>query len=129
MRHLKSYQLFELTKFQLFKDSELKEMVQTCRDILVELEDRGFNYNLQFYYNPWITFHIVRKEEFDYSDIEDVVERLKGYLQNFNLYLSWQSSDEAKLERPTIKTTGVMNPMTFTPDGMRTHCELHFKEL
>ena len=129
MKHLKSYPLFELTKFQLFKDSELKEMVQTCRDILVELQDRGFNYNLQFFYNPWMTIHIVRKEEFDYSDIEDVVERLKGYLQNFNLHLSWQSSDEAKLERPTIKTTGVMNPMTFTPDGMRTHCELHFKEL
>ena len=59
-------------------------------------------------------------------DIEDVVERLKSYLSDFGLKIQWMSPTESKGKRPTIQTTRVMNPMTFTPDGVRTQCELHF---
>lgn len=109
-----------------------------CKDILLELEDIGIktNYDSYLAYNEinpinigrkkWISFHFSRKEEFDYSDIEDVVERLKSYISNYGLSIEWMSPTERREQRPTIKTTSIMNPMTFTPDGVVTRCELHF---
>jgi hypothetical protein len=109
-----------------------------CKDILLELEDIGIktNYDSYLAYNEinpinigrekWISFHFSRKEEFDYSDIEDVVERLKSYISNYGLSIEWLSPKERREQRPTIKTTSIMNPMTFTPDGVVTRCELHF---
>jgi hypothetical protein len=37
------------------------------------------------YNKNWITFYFSKKEEFNYSDIEDVVERLKSYLSECGL--------------------------------------------
>ena len=74
----------------------------------------------------WISFHFTRKQEFNYSDIEDVVERLKSFLSDYGLSIEWLSPKERREQKPEIKTTRVMNPMTFTPDGVRTQCELHF---
>jgi hypothetical protein len=73
---------------------------------------------MQFYFN--------RKEEFDYSDIEDVVERLKSYLSEFGLKIDWMSPTERSEQRPTIKTKKLINPMNFQPEGVRTQCELQF---
>ena len=65
-----------------------QSVVDECKDILLELEDAGFKTNINSYFNSgkvrqlnknWIQFYFSR-EEFDYSDIEDVVERLKSYL-------------------------------------------------
>ena len=109
-----------------------------CKDILLELEDIGIktNYDSYLAYNEinpinigrekWISFHFSRKEEFDYSDIEDVVERLKSYISNYGLSIEWLSPKERSEQRPEIRTTSVINPMTFTPDGVVTRCELHF---
>ena len=71
-------------------------------------------------------FYFTRKEDFDYSDIEDVVERLKSFLSEYELKIEWMSPTERSEQRPTIKTTRVINPMTFTPEGVKTQCELHF---
>jgi hypothetical protein len=115
-----------------------QSVVDECKDILLELEDAGFKTNIHSYINnqqydrivnlkkSWITFYFSRKEEFDYSDIEDVVERLKSYLSEYNLHIQWQNTAERSEQRPTIKTTSIMNPMTFTPEGVKTQCELHF---
>jgi hypothetical protein len=71
-------------------------------------------------------FYFTRKEDFDYSDIEDVIERLKSYLSEFGLEIDWMSPTERSEQRPTIKTTKLINPMNFQPEGVITKCELHF---
>ena len=115
-----------------------QSVVDECKDILLELEDKGFKTNINSYINNqqydrivnlkknWIQFYFSRKEEFDYSDIEDVVERLKSFLSEYELKIEWQNTAERSEQRPTIKTTIVINPMTFTPEGVKTQCELHF---
>ena len=123
-----------------FNESKVldQSVIDECKDILLELEDDGFKTNINSYlaYNDinsrnkglksWIQFYFSRKEEFDYSDIEDVVERLKSYLSEYNLHIQWQNQAERGENKPTIKTTRVINPMTFTPEGVKTQCELHF---
>ena len=123
-----------------FNESKVldQSVIDECKDILLELEDDGFKTNINSYLayndiNPrnkglksWIQFYFSRKEEFDYSDIEDVVERLKSYLSEYNLHIQWQNQAERGENKPTIKTTRVINPMTFTPEGVKTQCELHF---
>jgi hypothetical protein len=116
-----------------------QSIIDDCKDIILELEDIGIKTNINYYFNNqqydrivnlkknWIQFYFSRKEEFDYSDIEDVVERLKSYLSEFELKIEWQNTAERSEQRPTIKTTIVINPMTFTPEGVKTQCELHFK--
>jgi hypothetical protein len=115
-------------------------VIDECKDILLELEDIGIKTNIHSYlsyekgnslYNQssnekWIQFFFNRVEEFDYSDIEDVVERLKSYLSEYNLHIKWQNPTEREENKPTIQTTRVMNPMTFTPEGVKTQCELYF---
>ena len=123
-----------------FNESKVldQSVIDECKDILLELEDIGIKTNIHSYINDqqynriinlkknWIQFFFNRKEEFNYSDIEDVVERLKSYLSEYNLHINWQSPTERQENKPTIKVTRVINPMTFTPEGVRTQCELHF---
>ncbi len=141
MRHLKRF------NENVFDQS----VVDECKDILLELEDIGIKTNVHSYLanptgtqtirvvrsyndiNPgnkdlksWITFYFSRKKEFDYSDIEEVVERLKSFLSDYGLSIEWMSPKERSEQRPEIRTTRVINPMTFTPEGVKTQCELHF---
>ena len=131
MKYLKRFN--ESTETKIFDQSVIDE----CKDILLELEDKGFKTNISSYFSSgvsigkdhnknWITFFFSRKQDFDYSDIEDVVERLKSYLSEFGLNIEWMSPTERREQKPTIKTTSIMNPMTFTPEGIKTQCELHF---
>jgi hypothetical protein len=110
-----------------YSHEELKEMISTCEDILLDLKDEHFNTNIHFSYNPWIKFYISRPEEFTYSDISEVVETLKSYLKSFGLVIqpefTWQRPDEYE---PSIHRGGVMNPMTFELDSVRSKCEIHF---
>lgn len=124
-----------------FNESKVldQSVIDECKDILLELEDIGIKTNIHSYINDqqynriinlkknWIQFFFNRKEEFNYSDIEDVVERLKSYLSEYNLHINWQSPTERQENKPTIKVTRVINPMNFQPEGVRTECELHFK--
>lgn len=122
-----------------FNESKVldKSVIDECKDILLELEDIGFKTNINSYFNSgvsigkehnknWMQFYFTRKEDFDYSDIEDVVERLKSYLSEFGLEIDWMSPTERSEQRPTIKTTKLINPMNFQPEGVITKCELHF---
>jgi hypothetical protein len=114
-----------------------QSVIDECKDILLELEDIGIKTNISSYFSSgvsigedhnknWISFYFTRKQEFDYSDIEEVVERLKSYLSDYGLSIDWMSPTERSEQRPEIKTTSVINPMTFTPEGVKTQCELHF---
>lgn len=110
-----------------------QSVIDECKDILLELEDIGIKTNIHSYlsYSPqknnekWIQFFFNRVEEFDYSDIEDVVERLKSYLSEYNLHIKWMSPTEQEDNKLTIKTTRIMDPTTFVP-FIRTQCELYF---
>jgi hypothetical protein len=127
MKYLKRFN--ESTESKVLDQSVIDE----CKDILLELEDIGIKTNINssgIQYitkglKSWIQFYFSRKEEFDYSDIEDVVERLKSFLSEYNLHIQWQNQAERGENEPTIKTTRVMNPTTFEP-YVRTTCELHF---
>ena len=119
-----------------YSKEELKEMLSTCEDILLDLKDEYFNTNIHFApilsssgaYNPWIKFYISRPEEFTYSDISEVVETLKSYLKNFGFIIqpefTWQRPDEWE---PSIQRSGVTNPMTFELDSVISKCEIHFR--
>jgi hypothetical protein len=122
-----------------FNESKVldKSVIDECKDILLELEDIGIKTNIHSYLNSgvsigeehnkkWIQFYFTRKEEFNYSDIEDVVERLKSFLSECGLSINWMSLKERREQRPEIKTTRVVNPMNFQPEGVRTQCELQF---
>ena len=128
MKHIKTYTPMKYLK--RFNENVFDQsVVDECKDILLELEDKGFKTNINSHLNKhysYIQFFFNRKEEFDYSDIEDVVERLKSYLSEYNLHIQWQNQAERGENKPTIKTTSVINPMTFTPEGVVTRCELHF---
>jgi len=125
MKHLKRF-----NESKVFDQS----VVDECKDILLELEDKGFKTNIHFWisashlnkHSSYIQFFFNRKEEFDYSDIEDVVERLKSFLSEYELKIDWMSPTERMEQRPEIKTTRVINPMNFQPEGVKTQCELHF---
>jgi hypothetical protein len=125
MKHLKSFN--ESNNTWDYSHEELKEMVSTCEDILLDLKDEYFNTNIHFSYNGWIRFYISRPEEFTYSDISEVVETLKSYLKSFGLEIepefTWQSLDEYE---PSIYRNAVRNPMTFELDSVRSTCEIHF---
>ena len=115
-----------------YSKEELKEMLSTCEDILLDLKDEYFTTNIHFGlihpYNPWIKFYISRPEEFTYSDISEVIETLKSYLKNFGLEIepefTWQRPDEWE---PSIQRSGVTNPMTFELDSVISKCEIHFR--
>ena len=132
MKHLKRF-MKHLKRFNESNQID-QSVIDECKDILLELEDKGIKTNIHSYLSystqknneKWIQFFFNRVEEFDYSDIEDVVERLKSYLSEYNLHIKWQNQAERGENKPTIKVTRVINPMTFTPEGVRTQCELYF---
>jgi hypothetical protein len=120
-----------------FNENIDQSVIDECKDILLELEDNGFITSISSYFNTgvsigkehnknWIQFYFSKKEEFDYSDIEDVVERLKLFLSEYGLKIDWMSPKEISEQRPIIKTTSVMNPTNFGAEGVITFCELHF---
>ena len=124
-----------LKRYNLLKESKQidQSVIDDCKDILLELEDKGIKTNIHSYLSyssqnnneKWIQFYFKRKEEFDYSDIEDVVERLKSYLSEYNLHIKWQNQAERGENKLTIKTVRIMDPTTFEP-YVRTQCELYF---
>lgn len=99
-----------------------QSVIYECKDILLELEDIGFKTNIRSYFNhdgqsanrigfskygrpkSWITFYFSRIDKFIYSDIEDVVERLKSYLSNYDLYINW--ADRTEKEKSVVSILG-----------------------
>ncbi len=124
MKHLKR---FNESKVWNYSHSELKEMLNGCEDILSNLKDDDFDTNINFFYNPWITFNFKRDQEFTYSDISEVVETLKSYLNNWGFKVDWQSPEERKNQIPTITRSRIMNPMTFEPENPVSRCSITFR--
>jgi hypothetical protein len=132
MKHLKTY-----------NESKSSEFIDECKYILLELDDIGFKTNMRYAglrnsVPKWISFYFSKKAEaeshenthypsFDYSDIEDVVERLKSFLYPFGLRIQWQSPSEKNEQKPTIRNTVVMDPTNFQPENVMTVCELYFE--
>lgn len=124
MKHLKR---FNESKIWNYSHSELKEMLEGCKDILSNLKDDDFDFYIEFFYNPWITFNLKRDREFTYSDISEVVETLKSYLDNWGFKVDWMKPEEKSSQSPTIKRTRGMNPMTFEPENPVSRCSMTFR--
>jgi hypothetical protein len=109
-----------------------QSIIDDCKDIILELKDNGFWVNISYHFKSdiksddgsksfsvlnkqvvntnadkynknWITFFFSKKEDFDYSDIEDVVERLKSYLSECGLKGKQVESKQAKIKKIVIK--------------------------
>lgn len=126
----------KLKTFESFMGSQLEKIVQEVEDMLVELRDEEFNTKIESkiiaagytYSGPWIEIFISRKNnEFGYTDIEDVVERIKSYLAEEGLFYSGRNEEERSTGRPIISTSRSYNPMNFEVEGIRTTCSLTFK--
>jgi hypothetical protein len=116
-----------------FNESKFNQsIIDDCKDIVLELKDNGFWVNISYHFKSdvksddshksfsvlnkqvvdtnadkwnknWITFFFSKKEDFDYSDIEDVVERLKSYLSECGLKGKQVESEQAKRKKINIK--------------------------
>jgi hypothetical protein len=116
-----------------FNESKFNQsIIDDCKDIILELEDNGFETHISYHFKSdvktddpwksispinkrvvditsntynknWITFYFSKKEDFDYSDIEDVVERLKSYLSECGLKGKQVESEQAKRKKINIK--------------------------
>lgn len=123
-------------KYALYESLD-QSVIDECKDILLELEDKGIKTSIDSYLNyrrhdlsgrDWISFHFTRSTRFNYTDIEDVVERLKSYLSDeCGLSINWQNPKERRDKKPTIDSSKLMNPMNFEPRD-NTKCELYFSK-
>ena len=121
MKLIKNY-----TKFINESSEPLKEIIEGCEDILLYLNDEGFTSKLYchelgltdpkylgqakgksriFGYtkDDSILFYLNSTKEFQYSDIEDTIERLKSYLSPFGYQIEFIPSKG----QPEIQKTNV----------------------
>jgi hypothetical protein len=99
---------------------EKDSVIDTCEDILLELEDYGFNCKVNII-RSGLAFKVSKNETFTYEDIEDVVERLESYLSDYGLKLNWMNGIN-----PDISSYSVINPMTWEIETRRNICEFYF---
>jgi hypothetical protein len=100
---------------------EKESVIDTCEDILLELEDSGFNCKKTIT-RSGIAFKIIKNETFTYEDIKDVVERLESYLSDYGLKINWMYGTT----KPTISSYSVTNPVTWEIETRRNICEFYF---
>lgn len=106
MKHLNNFKTFE-------SKEDFKEILLDCKDILLELEDDGFKVKISSGKLPqdWILVSISKKEKasIDIGDIEETIERLRGYLSKFGFKI-YNSSDNY----PKIEYINFRNPYDFS---------------
>lgn len=92
MKYLKTYEENIFNRLIGKKPSLSKEIIQDIKDICLELQDEGFRvFTNQLGFNslgnregfyPNIEIFTKANDNFKYTDIEDVVERLKDYMKS-----------------------------------------------
>ena len=95
MKYLKKYKIFETLRFEdKYTGLEIKEIIDTCKDILLELEDKGFGTSVDLIQRRnsvdgriKIIITISKTGIIYYEDIDEVIKRLEDYLGDFNLYI------------------------------------------
>lgn len=106
MKHIKTYTLYETVtlKTKSFDVLQIAEVVNNCKDILLELNDQGFITNVintNRYNDNIIVLKIRRRlingeydEEnlFKYSEIEEYVERTIDYLETETDFMMVEAS-------------------------------------
>ena len=74
------------------------EILQNIEDICLELNDNGFSYHINNNYGSFVDIEIRKGTDYDpngfkWSEIEDVVERLKSYLIPMGYDWSYDARD------------------------------------
>jgi uncharacterized protein (UPF0335 family) len=71
-----------------------EEIVQTLRDILLDIEDDGFTTKVDDFNHQLITVDISKKESFHYTEIDDIVKRMDKYMKtegfSYKIGLPWK---------------------------------------
>lgn len=142
MKLIKNYTKFinESSEPEIVVKPKLKEIIEGCEEILLYLNDEGFTSKLYchdlgltdpkylgqakgkskiFGYtkDDSILFYLNSTKEFQYSDIEDTIERLKSYLSPFGYQIEFiPSKGEPEIQK-TIEYYSAPNdePSMTTP--------------
>ncbi len=97
MKHIKSKKVFELFLPGALLNKEernIEEVINTIKDICIELEDEGFSINIAPISTKNDYVIVIKKisdhvlltiDEFFYSDVEEVVNRLDEYISKENI--------------------------------------------
>ena len=87
MRYLKEYKIFE-NVYHTDSGSPQDELVQDCRDILVELGDNGFNVSVECLFGGTLNIVITKNHVsssgdrvFKYEEVSEYLDRLRDYLR------------------------------------------------
>ncbi len=92
MKHLKKY-----------NESREETLLQDIRDILLELEDNGFAVEIEdicFLREQPFAIKISRNKSFRYSEVKDVLLRLKDYLTDMSFQMLARYRDENIICKP-----------------------------
>jgi hypothetical protein len=145
-----------------FNENIDQSVIDECKDILLELEDNGFTTKISLqpvHPEYWLALNphrsydereigrviifTLQRSRFSYSDIEEVVERLKLFLSACGLHIQFQSPEEIRNNKPTIKEVKINSPMSVVlstlhlppeerdvllrePGDFRNECKIHF---
>ena len=132
-----------------FNENIDQSVIDECKDILLELEDNGFTTKISLqaenkrFGQPGVIIFTLQRSRFSYSDIEEVVERLKLFLSACGLHIQFQSPKEIRNNKPTIKEIKINSPMSVVlstlnlppeerdvllrePGDFRNECKIHF---
>lgn len=87
-------------------DSELDELMETCRDILIDLKDDGYLYSVKkesgWIWAKGIQITIKKESIFTFDDVREVIARITVYLRDKGFYLDTVESDVYKFNAPPI---------------------------
>lgn len=113
MNHIKSYKLFE-------NKDNLQEVIETVKDICLELQDDGYTIDLDFHPASNYNILIIKKLsstivngnpellEFNLSDVREVIDRLLEYLSRNRDYID-KDSVKINLSPSFYKKRGGIN--------------------
>jgi len=106
MKHLIKYKIFESSE-------DCLEIKKTCEDILLELQDDGFEIDVRMGLNPsknewdypdFINITLTKINKFEEIDIQEYLLRIADYLKEFNMIV-----DDDCYSCPSLNTNDIYN--------------------
>ena len=141
MKHLSDFKIFESNQTIV---SDIREDIQ---DILVDLVDDGFSYNLHINdWNKnykllpdnievnWVSVEISKKGNWNLNDIDDYIIRLVTFLNSHNLYPLFEPNPDLNMETALIsnhsdKFKNRLHKVTGTTDTYSCSYDIQFHKL
>lgn len=94
------------SKSNLTSDIDIDEMIETCKDILLDLKDDGYSFNVKkdtgWIWSKGISIKVKNDHKFTFNDISETINRITGYLNGKGFYMDYVESDVYKFNVPPI---------------------------